>query len=211
MERKFTLEEMFGENYLEIIHQSMIDELFLSENMKKRFYQVCEAIDASSITDVELVKMLYVLPYEITVTIFEELKNRDSDELISLYDSFIYDQFIRDSIKMDKMGITNFEKRFIKQSENKALKERLLTRYEVETLIHIVSKKEGLGSASYDVTHYSYLGGNRYLKLLIKANKRLVTLNNYPSHNKIFESIKQTLLNWVLDDLKKYEHEIDEI
>lgn len=206
MEKNNTVEDMFGEDYLELIHKAMVDEVADTPELKEEYDEICYIINNGTITDLELVKIFDILPYEIATTIFEELKNRDCEELLRLYNSMIYDEFVMSTRPFGKNNLTQFEKRFMDQTESTALRSRLLTRYELEALIDIVAKKEGLKDASYSVTHGDYNGEHKYLKLLIKAHKVLTNNRNMNKRFAIMKKIKPTLFTWMIKELKQHEN-----
>lgn len=204
-----SVEAMFGADVLNYVHKCMIKEVAGEPELKILFDAICETIDGGTITDLELVRIMKVLPYEIVTTIFDELKNRNSLELRDIYSSVLYDQFIKDCNNIDAKGETGFEKRFTKQNKVNALENRLLTRYEIEDLIDTVVKKEGLKGSSYSYTHEKYDGKHKYLKLLIKAHKSLSDNRNSSKLHSIMKQIKPSIMQAVLIDLKKYENIIE--
>ena len=201
---KITIEKLIGENAVERTKTVMMKEVLLDEETHSLFNDVCDELNESEITDIELVEMINLLSHDLKSLISISLKNRNIGQLFRLKE---YEEFILDCKSYDKNKENNFEKRFVNIKTvdyKKFLKKRILTREEIESLIGLVVKKSGLESLSYKEKHETYSGDNEYLKSLVKAHKILSGSKHTQVRSEIKLNVNKILLKNVLINLKEY-------
>lgn len=199
--QKEIIEQMFGKDYKEkIIDSLMRTELDIETNML--FVELCDEINSSMITSIELINLIKVLPHNLCLLVIDKQKVLDENELSMLLRAVEYDEFIKDVNTFVRKDIPKFEIRYASDLEQKD--RRILTCEEIECLINKVINKSYIEDKSFKNTHYDYDGDNKYLKLLVKARKAVMKRDNTKSFGEMYAKHKKEQLKKLIKKMKEY-------
>lgn len=199
--QKEIIEQMFGKDYKEkIIDSLMRTELDIETNML--FVELCDEINSSMITSIELINLIKVLPHNLCLLVIDKQKVLDENELSMLLRTVEYDEFIKDVNTFVGKDISKFEIRYASDLEQKD--RRILTCEEIECLINKVINKSYIEDKSFKNTHYDYDGDNKYLKLLVKARKAVMKRDNTKSFGEMYSKHKKEQLKKLIKKMKEY-------
>ena len=189
-----SIERLFGENVLEKMLQIQIDEFATDCETKALFNELCDMIRVCNLNNKELIELVLNLPYNMAYAVLAKNKN-GRENIISEYREQLFQEFLRDAKDVSKKGVSKFERRFLTQSSNvdKILKDRILTRYELEVLFNKISNNSHLKDLSYKEKH-EYKGDDMLLRQLSSAHEVLTNPKQSRARNKLFNKLKQTLL-----------------
>ena len=196
-----TINQMFGENYKKKMTQSLAETELTDKELNELFFALCDEINSSMITSLELVELIKVLPHNLCLLLINKQEILDKDELSAILRSVEYDEFVKDMNTFVRKDVSKFEVRFNSDLDQTG---RILTCEEIECLINKVLKKSNIEDISFKNTHYDYDGDNKYLKLLIKARKTLSKRNASTAFKEMYFKRKKELLRNLLTKMKKY-------
>ena len=195
------INQMFGKDYKEkIIDSLMRTELDIETN--KLFVELCEEINSSMITSIELINLIKVLPHNLCLLVIDKQKVLDENELSMLLRAVEYDEFIKDVNTFVRKNISKFEIRYASNLDQKD--RRILTCEEIECLINKVINKSNIEDKSFKNTHEEYDGDNKYLRLLVRVRQAVKKRDNSKIFAEIYTKHKKEKLQKLIKKMKEY-------
>ena len=192
--------QMFGKDYKEkLIDSLMRTELDMETN--NLFVELCDEINSSMITSIELINLIEALPHNLCLLVIDKQKVLDGNELSMLLRTVEYDEFIKDVNTFIRKDISKFEIRYTSNFEKDR---RILTCEEIECLINKVIKKSNIEDKSFKNTHYEYDGDNKYLRLLVKARKAVIKRDNSKNFKEAYAKHKKEQFQKLIKKMKEY-------
>lgn len=195
------IEHMFGKGYKEKMIRTLMETELTDEELNELFFVLCDEINSSMITSLELVELIKVLPHNLSLLLINKQEILDKNELDAILRVVEYDEFVKDMNTFVRKDVSKFEVRFNCSLERKG---RILTCEEIETLINKVIKKSNIEDKSFKNTHYEYDGDNKYLKLLVKARKAVIKRDNSKSFGEMYAKHKKEQLKKLIKKMKEY-------
>ncbi len=197
------IEKTFGKNAMDRMLQVQIAEFVTDEETKKLFNELCDIVSESDESNEELIEKVFNLPYNIGHAILSKAKG-DRGNLIGEYREKLFKEFLSDANNFSKKGISKFERRFLTQPSNvqRFLKDRILTRYELEVLFDKVSKYTDLKDLTYKEKH-EYKGDNVLMRQLSSAHAVLTSPKQSRARDSLFHKVKKSLLADVINKIKE--------
>ena len=197
-----SIERLFGKNAKEKMLQVQIEEFATDDKTKELYNELCDMVNDSDLTNKDLIDLVLNLPYNMGYAVLAKAKS-ERENIISEYREQLFQEFLQDAKDVSKNGVSKFERRFLTKPSNieKFLKDRILTRYELEMLFDKISKYTHLKDLSYKEKH-EYKGEDKLLRQLSSAHSVLTNPKQSRARNNLFNTVKQSLLKETIVKIK---------
>ena len=203
------LEREFGKDYKEKMRESLIKDFADDELTRNLFNQLCDELIKSDYSDEQIVEIVKILPSNIAFAVVRNLEDRDEIKLISKLNEIYIEDFNKAFFTKGKVAIAQ-KLRHGKNDEELYLKERLLTRHEIDSAIKYETKKCGETEILKNLyVSFVYHGENDRLKMLFAIRDKIDTTNSRKRINEIVDKIKQPLMKNILNKINEKNRNIE--
>ena len=203
------LEREFGKDYKKKIRESLIKDFADDESTRNLFNQLCDELMKCDYSDDEIVEMIKILPSNIAFAVVRNLENRDEIKLISMLNEIYLEDFNNEFFTKGKVAIAQKVKHG-KNDEELYLKERLLTRHEIDNAIKREAKRSGDTEIFKNLyVSFVYHGENDRLKMLFEIRSKIDTTSSKKKINEIIDKIKQPLMKNILNRINEKKTNIE--